>query len=109
MTDNSELHRLMRLRRLGREIAATCRPISIASRRFRCTGVLRELPAGAPRRMSKPTSNKAALRAQLEAALANYHGPVTVCPPAAPPEPDRDHELDLADNDEVDKDAVIGR
>ena len=32
-----------------------------------------------------------------------------VCPPAAPPEPDRDHELDLADNDEVDKDAVIGR
>ena len=47
--------------------------------------------------MSKLTSNKAALRAQLEAALANYHVTGWVCPPAAPPEPDRDRELDLAD------------
>jgi hypothetical protein len=31
--------------------------------------------------MSKPMLSKAALRAELEAALANYHGPVTLCPP----------------------------
>ena len=109
MTHNSELHRLMRLRRPGREIAASLPTNLDREQAFQVHGCLRELPAGAPRRMSKPTSNKAALRAQLEAALANYHGPVTVCPPAAPPEPDRDHELDLADDDEVDDDAVIGR
>jgi hypothetical protein len=60
--------------------------------------------------MSKPTLSKAALRAQLEAALANYHGPVTLCPPAPPPEPDRDEELDdLVNEDEVDEDAVTGQ
>jgi hypothetical protein len=35
---------------------------------------------------------KAELRAQLEAALANYQGPVTHCPPTSAPEPE---ELDL--------------
>ena len=31
---------------------------------------------------------KAELRAQLEAALANYKGPVTHCPPGTPPNED---------------------
>ena len=38
------------------------------------------------------------LRAQLEAALANYHGPVTHCPPAPRPEPEPE-ELDLDDDE----------
>ena len=59
------------------------------------------------KRMSKPTLSKAALRTQLEAALANCHGPVTLCPPAPPPEADRGKELDpFIDEDEV---AVTGR
>ena len=32
--------------------------------------------------MAKPLLSKEELRVQLEAALANYHGPVTHCPPA---------------------------
>ena len=32
------------------------------------------------------TPSKAALRAELEAALASYRGPVKQCPAAAPPE-----------------------
>ena len=32
--------------------------------------------------MPKPLLSKEELRAQLEATLANYHGPVTHCPPA---------------------------
>jgi hypothetical protein len=56
--------------------------------------------------MSKPTLSKAALRAQLEAALANYHGPVPLCPPAPPPDPDRGDERDLVNEDEVDEEAV---
>jgi hypothetical protein len=56
--------------------------------------------------MSKPILSKAALRAELEAALSNYHGPVTLCPPAPPP--DRD-EPALVDDDEVDEDALTGR
>ena len=60
--------------------------------------------------MSKPTLSKAALRAQLEAALANYRGPVMLCPPALSPEPDRGEELDpLVDEDEVDENAVSGQ
>jgi hypothetical protein len=57
--------------------------------------------------MSKPILSKAALRAELEAALSNYHGPVTLCPPAPPP--DRDDEPALVDDDEVDEDALTGR
>ena len=53
------------------------------------------------------TLSKAALRAQLEAALANYHGPVTLCPPAPPPEPNREEPLD--DEDESDIGGVTGR
>jgi hypothetical protein len=48
--------------------------------------------------MTKPALSKAELRAQLEAALANYHGPVTHCPPALQPEPEPE-EVDL-DEDE---------
>jgi hypothetical protein len=59
--------------------------------------------------MSKPTLSEAALRTEGEAALANYHGLVTHCPPALPPKPDRE-ELDLDDEDEAaDDDAVIAR
>jgi hypothetical protein len=108
MTDNTELQRVMRLRRLGRQIAASLPADLDRELAFQVHGY-GELPVGAPSRMSKPASSKASLRAQPEAALANYHGPVTVCPPAGPPEPHRDAELDLADDDEVDEDAVIGR
>ena len=105
MTDNTELQRLIRLSRLGRQIAARL-PADLD---HELHGYLRELPARAPRHMSKPTLSKAVLRAQLEAALANYHGPITLCPPAAPPGPDRGGELDLVDDDEMDEDAVTGR
>jgi hypothetical protein len=58
--------------------------------------------------MSKPTLSKAELRAQLEAALANYRGPVTHCPPAPLPERDCEEELDLNDEgvDEAADDAL---
>jgi hypothetical protein len=88
MTDNTELQRLIRLNRLGRQIAARL-PVDLD---HELHGHLRELPARAP---SKPTSSKVVLRAQLEAALANYHGPVTLCPPAPPPAPDYGAELDI--------------
>jgi len=48
--------------------------------------------------MAKPLLSKEELRAQLEAALANYHGPVTHCPPAPRPEPEPE-ELDLEDDE----------
>jgi len=109
MTDKTELHRLTRLRRLGRQIAASL-PVDLdLDQAFQMHGYGRELSARAVRQMSKPTSGKAVLRAQLEAALANYHGPVTLCPPAPPPGPDRGDELDLVDDDEVDEDAVTSR
>jgi hypothetical protein len=57
------------------------------------------------------TESKAALRAELEAALANYRGPVKQCPAAPPPEPlvfEEDLEL-LDDEDEPDGDVVPGR
>jgi hypothetical protein len=93
MTDTTELQRLIRLSRLGRQIAARL-PIDLD---HDLPEYLRELPARARR---KPTSSNAVLRAQLEAALANYHGPVTLCPPAPPPERDYGAELDLVDDDE---------
>ena len=97
MTDNTELQRLLRLSRLGRQIAARL-PADLD---HELHGYLRELPARAP---SKPTSRKAVLRAQLEAAVANYQGRVTLCPPAP-----RDDELAIVDDDEVDEDGMIGR
>ena len=106
MSDNTELQRLMCLRRLGRQIAAGLPADLDHEQAIQVHEYVRELSAGAPRRTSKPPSSKAMLRAELEAALANYHGPVKVCPPAAPPEADRGNELDLADDDEVDEDAV---
>ena len=102
MTDNTELQRLIRLSRLGRQIAARL-PADLD---HELHGYLRELPARAP---SKRTSSKAVLRAQLEAAVANYQGRVTLCPPAPPPEPDRDDEPAIVDGDEVDEDGMIGR
>ena len=51
------------------------------------------------------TSGKAALRAELEAALATYRGPVKQCPAAPPPE----EELEaLDDEDEADEEVVPG-
>ena len=51
------------------------------------------------------TPSKAALRAELEAALANYRGPVRQCPAAPPPE----EELEtLYDEDEADEEIVPG-
>jgi len=109
MSDNTELQRLTRIRRLGRQIAA-CLPGDLDLEQvFQVHGHVRELPAGAPRHMRVPTSSKAVLRAELEAALANYRGPVTLCPPAAPPEPDRRGALDLIDDDEVDEDPATRR
>jgi hypothetical protein len=84
MTDNTELQRLIRLNRLGRQIAAGL-PAGL-DQELHC--YLRQLPARASKHMSKPTSSKAVLRAQLEVALVNYRGPITLCPPAPPPEPD---------------------
>jgi hypothetical protein len=55
------------------------------------------------------TPNKAALRAELEAALANYRGPVKRCPTASPPELVFEEELEpLDDEDEADEDVVPG-
>ena len=102
MTDNTELQRLIRLNRLGRQIAA-CLPADLDRELHMYLG---ELPA---RARSKPTSSKAVLRAQLEAALANYHGPVTLCPPAPPPERDYGAELELVDDDVLDNNTVTGR
>ena len=48
--------------------------------------------------MAKPVLSKEELRAQLETALANYHGPGTHCPPAPRPKPEPD-ELDLDDDE----------
>ena len=109
MTDNTELQRLTRLRRLGRQIAASLPMDLDLEQAFQVHGHVRELPAGAPRHMRAPPSSKAVLRAELEAAMANYRGRVTLCPPAAPPKPDRSDDLELVDDDEVDEDAVTGR
>jgi hypothetical protein len=49
--------------------------------------------------MIKPALSKAELRAQLEAAVADYRGAVTYCPPGALPEPEPD-ELDLDDDED---------
>ena len=52
-----------------------------------------------------PATSKAALRAELEAALANYRGPVKQCPAAPPPEA----ELETFDDiDEADEEIVPG-
>jgi len=102
MTDNTELQRLIRLSRLGRQIAARL-PADLDRELHMYLG---GLPARARR---KPTSSKAVLRTQLEAALANYHGPTTFCPAAPPPEPDHSAELDIVDDDELDQDTVTGR
>ena len=109
MTDNTELQRLTRIRRLGRQIAA-CLPGDLDLEQvFQVHGHVREAPVVAPRHLRVPTSSKAVLRAELEAALANYRGPVTLCPPAAPPSPDGSDDLSLVDDDEVDEDPVAGR
>ena len=107
MTDNTELQRLTRIRRLGRQIAASLPAVSLEA--LQVHGHVHELAAGARRRMTAPTSSKAVLRAELEAALANYRGPVTLCPPAAPPSPDGSDDLSPVDDDEVDEDPVAGR
>jgi hypothetical protein len=108
MTDSTELQRVMRIRRLGRQIAASLPADLDCEQAFQVHGY-DELLARHPRRMSKPASSKAVLRAELEAAVAKYHGPVTLCPPAALPEPDRSNEPDFVDDHQVDGDAVTGR
>ena len=102
MTDNTELQRLIRISRLGRQIGASFPGALDLEQALDVHGQVCELPAGAPRRLRAPTSSKAVLRAELEAALAKYQGPVTLCPPAAPPEPDRSDDLSLVDDDEMD-------
>jgi hypothetical protein len=52
------------------------------------------------------TPSKAALRAELEAALANYRAPVKQCPAAPPPELVFEEELAPIDDDETDEDVV---
>jgi hypothetical protein len=55
------------------------------------------------------TLSKAALRAQLEAALASYRGPVKQCPAAPPPELVFEEEREaLDDEDEADGDILPG-
>ena len=41
---------------------------------FQVHGYVRDLPAGAARHLRKSSSSKAVLRAELEAAMANYRG-----------------------------------
>ena len=56
------------------------------------------------------TSSKAALRAELEAALVHYRGPVKRCPAAAPPELVFEEDLEhLDDEDETDEGIVPGQ
>ena len=109
MTDSTELQRVTRIRRLGRQIAASLPGDLDFEQAFQMHRYVSELHAGAPRRTRAPTSSKAVLRAELEAALANYRGPVTLCPPAAPPELDRCDDLSVVDDDEVDEDAATGQ
>jgi hypothetical protein len=109
MTDNTELQRLTRLRRLGRQIAASLPMDLDLEQAFQVQGYVRELPAGGRRDPRTRPSSKAVLRAELETAMVNYRGRVTLCPPAAPPKPDRSDDLELVDDDEVDEDAVTGR
>jgi hypothetical protein len=53
------------------------------------------------------TLSKAALRAELEVALAKYRGRVKQCPAASPPELVFEEELEpLDDEDEADEDVV---
>jgi hypothetical protein len=55
------------------------------------------------------TPSKAALRAELEAALANYRGPVKQCPAAPPRELVVEEALQLLDDDdEADEESVPG-
>ena len=54
-------------------------------------------------------SSKAALRAELEAVLANYRGPVKQCPAAPPPERVFEEELEALDDEgEADEEVVPG-
>ena len=54
-------------------------------------------------------TEQAALCAKLEAALANYRGPVKQCPAAPPPELVFQEELEaLDDEDESDEDILPG-
>ena len=50
MTDNTALQRVMRLRRLGRQIAASLPADLDREQAFQVHGYVRDLPAGAPRR-----------------------------------------------------------
>jgi hypothetical protein len=51
--------------------------------------------------------SKTALRAELEAALASYRGPVQQCPAAPPPELVFEEELEaLGDEDEADENII---
>jgi hypothetical protein len=93
VTDNTELQCLMRLRRLARQITASLPVHPDCEQTFQVHGSMRELPE-VPRQMCKPTGSKAALLAELDVTLANYHGPVTLCAPAPAPEPDRGQELE---------------
>ena len=107
MSDNTELQRLMCLRRLGRQIAAGLPADLDHEQAIQVHEYVRELSAGAPKTHEQAAVEQGrCFERSWRAALANYHGPVKVCPPAAPPEADRGNELDLADDDEVDEDAV---
>ena len=53
------------------------------------------------------TQSKAALRAELEAALASYRGPVKQCPAATPQEIVFEEELELLDDDDDEEEAEI--
>jgi hypothetical protein len=60
--------------------------------------------------MGKATLSKAALRTELEAALAKYRGRVKQCPTAPPPDLVFEEELEpLDDGDEAEEDVVPGR
>jgi hypothetical protein len=66
MTDNTALQRVMRLRHLGRQIAASLPADLDREQAFQVRGYVRDLPAGAPRRTTTtlPTSTTAGARSR---------------------------------------------
>ena len=95
MTDNSELQRLTRLRRLSRQIAASLPGDLDLEQVFQVQGHVRELPAERQTPEDADVEQGSTSSGAGDGRLANYRGPVTLCPPAAPPKPDRSDDLEL--------------
>ena len=105
MTDNTELQRLTRL---GRQIAASCRR-SRTRARLAVARVCARAARGGTEIHQQADIEKGGASSAAGGAAGELHGRATLCPPVPPLEPDRGDELTVADDDEVDEDAVTGR